>query len=111
MSMSWLDLGDGVPGVLAVARRAHVLAERVRVAARLVRAAADGDAAWQGPAAVAARSAQVDVAARLDRCAAQLDDVAAAAMTHARTAGDRADELEALARRAMDLLTDVTRAS
>lgn len=99
-----LDLGDCVPGVLAVARRAQVMAEQVRAGAAMVRAADDD--AWRGSAARAARATQHDVAARLDRCAEGFEEVAAAAVAHARTAGRRVEELEELARRARDLLAD-----
>jgi hypothetical protein len=98
-------LEGAAPAVLGVARRAQALAEQVRAGAAVLRRADHGQ--WTGSAATAAGAAQATVAARLDRCAAQLDDVARVAVAHAHTAEQRADELEELARQARSLLDDV----
>jgi len=99
------ELADCVPMVLAVARQAEALAQRVRAGAVVVSAAED--AGWRGPAAGSAVAAQEDVARRMLRCAAQLDDVAGIAVAHAHAAAGRVEQLEELARRAGELLDDV----
>ena len=96
------ELGGCGPAVMAVAARARVLADRLRAASATV--VPVDDEGWRGPAATAAAALQHDLAARLRHCAAHLDDVAEAAVAHARAAGDRAEELEALARRARELV-------
>lgn len=102
----WLD---GVPGQLQVlAWRAAALAEQVRVGAGEVRGRSR--TAWTGPAAEAYAEDAGAEAARLDRCAAELDDLVAALRGHAHGAQHRLDDVAALfaeARLALDAAADL----
>lgn len=100
---------DGVQGQLQVlAARAAALAEQVRARSGEVRA--QTRTGWSGPAADAYAEAAASEAARLDRCAARLDDLVAAIRSHARGAEQRLDEIAdlfAAARRALETSADL----
>lgn len=100
---------EGVPGQLQVlASRASVLAEQVRTAAGRVRGRSR--TRWTGPAAEAYADQAAAEASRLDRCAAELDDLVAALRGHAHGAQHRLDDVAALfeqARQALDAAADL----
>ena len=100
---------DGVPGQLQVlAARAGALAEEVRERGAEVRVRARTE--WSGPAAEAYATQATTEAARLDRCASELDDLVAALRGHAQGARHRLDDVAALfaeAREALEAAADL----
>ncbi len=94
---------EEVPGQLQVlASRAAGLAEQVRAAAEQVRGRSR--TGWTGRAAEAYADQASSEASRLDRCAAELDDLVAALRGHAHGAQHRLDDVAALFEQARQAL-------
>lgn len=96
---------DGFAVVSGLASRAGLLADQVRARAVDLRRCARTQ--WRSGAADAYEAGTLLEVARLERCAGELDAVAAALAGHARRAEHRRDEIDRVFREAQRLLDAV----